>query len=169
MNFTNVTDIKPAKKQLYICRGISGSGKSTFIKAISKSFLNLGITFIECSADHFFFDKEGNYNFDVSQLGRAHKFSQRKAKEAMETNVSVVFVDNTNLKYWEMKPYIDVAKKNEYTVNVLQIHTNIETILARQITGKNVPRETILKMQQKFDNSDLPQEIIDNTFFIKGE
>jgi len=169
MDFTKAEDIKPESKQLFVCRGISGSGKSTLIEKLSKAFLDSGITFVKCSADDFFFDKEGNYNFDVSQLGRAHKYSQRKAKEAMETNVSVVIVDNTNLKYWEMKPYVEVAKEQKYDVKVLQVHTNIETVLERQVTGKNVPRETVLKMQHKFENSDLPKEIVNSTIYIKGE
>jgi predicted kinase len=170
MEFTKLEDIKPKTKQLFVCRGISGAGKSTLIAKLSIAFLEKKITFTVCSADFFFLRKNGDYDFDVSKLGAAHKHSQSEAKNAMKEGiVSIVIVDNTNLKYWEMKPYVDAAKKYGYEVNILQIHTNIETVLARQVLGKNVPKGTVLKMQQKLEDSDLPKEIIDSTVYIKGE
>jgi len=164
ISFTDPENIRPSKKQLYICRGVSGSGKSTLIEKITKNLKD----FIVCSADHYFI-KNGEYIFNVTQLGEAHRLCQLKAAKAMKENVPIVIIDNTNLKYWEMKFYIRTAKQFGYNVNVLQIHTDISLILERQTLGKNVPRETILNMFNKLENSSLPEDITQNTIHIKGE
>ena len=49
-------------KKLFLVRGLPGSGKSTFAKAL------VGSDFLVCEADKFFYDKEGNYNFDATKV-----------------------------------------------------------------------------------------------------
>jgi adenylate kinase family enzyme len=46
---------------LFLVRGLPGSGKSTFATHIWNEYA-------VCEADKFFYDKEGNYNFDPSKI-----------------------------------------------------------------------------------------------------
>jgi len=50
---------------LFLVRGLPGSGKTSFASAIWNDYA-------VCEADKFFYDKEGNYNFDGSKLKEAH-------------------------------------------------------------------------------------------------
>ena len=168
LKFTRMQDIEFADKQLFILRGISGAGKSTLVGKLGQKINKNKKHFTVCSAD-FFFMKNGKYNFDVSKLGLAHKFSQTEAENSMKDNIHVVFIDNTNLKYWEMKPYIKMAKKYGYTVNVIQLHTDIETILKRQFSCKNLSKDKVLQMKEKFDKAQLPPEIVASTIHVQGE
>ena len=52
-------------KRLIIMQGHSGSGKSTFIKEIARLGIHEGIAI---STDKYFYDDEGNYNFDENKL-----------------------------------------------------------------------------------------------------
>ena len=54
-------------KILTLVRGLPGSGKSTFANWIWNEYAI-------CEADKFFYDKEGNYNFDATKLSQAHKW-----------------------------------------------------------------------------------------------
>ena len=54
-------------KILTLVRGLPGSGKSTFANWIWNEYA-------VCEADKFFYDKEGNYNFDAIKLREAHEW-----------------------------------------------------------------------------------------------
>jgi len=62
---------------LFLVRGLPGSGKTSFASAIWNDYA-------VCEADKFFYDKEGNYNFDGSKLKEAHAW----CKQEVETRMS---------------------------------------------------------------------------------
>ena len=66
-------------KILILVRGIPGSGKSTFANLIWNSYAI-------CEADKFFYDKDGNYNFDPSKLKQAHEWCQNEVEIKMQDN-----------------------------------------------------------------------------------
>ena len=55
-------------KELFLLRGLPGSGKSTFANFVWNEYAI-------CEADKFFYDKEGNYNFDATKIKQAHELS----------------------------------------------------------------------------------------------
>jgi len=66
---------------MIIMSGVSGSGKSSC--ALKHQGLDLTNVKI-CSADNYFVDEDtGEYVFDPSQLGRAHRACQGWARAAM--------------------------------------------------------------------------------------
>ena len=126
------------EKLLYICRGISGSGKSTFAKT-------LGCPVYE--ADQYFVDSETNeYKFDPTKLKLAHKWCQLRVEHNMEDGVEKIAVANTFTQEWEMESYFELAKKYNYTVFTI--------IIENRHNGKNVhnvPEDKIQQMKNRFN------------------
>ena len=69
-------------------RGISGAGKSTYVK---KHFPNA----VVCSADNYHLDSKGNYNWKPENVAKSHGWCQNQFKKALENNEPLVVVDNT--------------------------------------------------------------------------
>ncbi len=67
-------------KIMFINRGLPGSGKSTLSSRINSVYE----TAVICSADDFFMDKNGNYNFDINKRPLAHEMAQKKAKQSCQ-------------------------------------------------------------------------------------
>lgn len=140
-------------KQLYIMRGISGSGKSTMVKGIIDSimyisdFVNWG-DFTVISADNFFIRDNGEYVFNPAMLGFAHKTCQMLALAAIDKEDKYIFIDNTNVTLWELKQYKHVilrAINKGYSVEIREPNTewafNVQELFARNTHG--VPLHTI--------------------------
>ena len=89
-------------KCLIVLRGCSGSGKSTLANQIK-------FNGVICSADDYFTDSNGAYTFDASKLDDAHNECRVKAENAMVNHLTPVIIDNTNLKIWEFKQYIQMV------------------------------------------------------------
>jgi predicted kinase len=137
-------------------RGLPGSGKSTTAKRILNKFRGIyGSIVCKCSADDYFTDDHGNYNFDATKLGRAHGACQTKAKVAMEEGISLVVVDNTNTMKKEMNPYLKVAKKQGYKVRIIMVggteEEDIKLYTSRNVHG--VPEEAIRRMAGRIKES----------------
>lgn len=99
------------------------------------------------AADDYFYDNNGNYNFDPSKLGLAHKDCQRRCEEAMfeERNV---FINNTCIKEQELVPYRKLAEEYGYKVYVI--------VVENRHGGKNqhgVPEPKLMEMEKNLRNS----------------
>ena len=104
---------------LFVMRGLSGSGKSTVVRAIVRTFPWAAV----CSADQFFVDKvTGEYRWFADGLKSAHEECQKSAEEALEKG-EVVIIDNTNVRRWEMGFYFKAAVRHGYHVVVLESKT----------------------------------------------
>ena len=132
-------------KILTLVRGLPGSGKSTFANWIWNDYAI-------CEADKFFYDKEGNYNFDATKLSQAHEWCINEVETRMKDNqvnpqfYPEIVVSNTFTQEWEMQSYIDLANQYGYT---------IFTIIMENRHGNSsvhtVPEETINKMRNRFE------------------
>lgn len=132
-------------KVLFIVRGLPGSGKTSFANLI---WNNYAIH----EADKYFYDKEGNYNFDITKLHQAHKWCQEQVETCMKDNelnpqyYPEIVVSNTSTTEKEMQPYLDLAARYGYRVVSLIVenrHGNSSV--------HNVPDETMEKMRNRFE------------------
>ena len=134
-------------KLLVLLRGLPGSGKSSFAK-------HMWSDFVICEADQFFYDSEGNYNFNPSKLKDAHKYCRDKVETFMSDNEKnpqfypEIVVSNTFTREWEMDEYFKLAKKYDYQV--------VSLIVENRHGNKNVhgvPDSKIEEMRNRFEIS----------------
>ena len=132
-------------KMLILLRGLPGAGKSTFANHMWSPYLI-------CEADQYFYDKEGNYNFDADKLHLAHAWCQNKVKTMMQDNLRnpqfypEIVVSNTSTTEKELEPYLLLAKQYDYNV--------VSLVVENRHGNKNVhgvPDETLTKMKNRFN------------------
>jgi len=125
------------EKVLVICRGICGSGKSTFAKTLGGQHYE---------ADMYFIDGEGNYTFDGSKIKEAHNWCQGMVRSDMILEYPKIVVSNTFTQEWEMEPYMMMAKEFGY---------DVFTIIVENRHGgtnqHNVPEDKLEQMRNRFE------------------
>ena len=106
-------------KELFLLRGLPGSGKSTLAESLAS-----GAGSVHFETDMYFM-KDGNYNFDASELKNAHNWCRNEVEYAMQfgyrgnpvnSPLAKIIVSNTFTQEWEMKPYFEMAEKYGYRV-----------------------------------------------------
>ena len=133
-------------KNVYIMIGVPGGGKSTWIRN------NIHGKTLIASADHFFEDEQGKYNFDKSKLPAAHKQSFNRFIQGLEDpEIENVVLDNTNTKKKSMRDYVMEANLRGYPVTIVVIQADINKAAARNTHG--VPLETIARMNDEIQNT----------------
>lgn len=134
--------------EFYIVRGVPGSGKTTFAKSICEKSIKAGLEARFFEADQYFYDSQGVYRFNRSEIGLAHNFCLENVKKALREKLDVVVVSNTSTTENEVKKYLDLAKDEGYTTYVITVenwHGNSNV--------HSVPEEVILKMRKNLKES----------------
>jgi len=129
---------------IVLLRGIPGSGKSTLGDVILQTTQSNNQDVL--SADNFFNDDKGNYNFDATKLKEAHNWCQQKCAERMKLQFSKIVVANTFTQEWEMAPYFEMADRYKY-----RIHS---VIVENRHDSKNihsVPEDKLEIMKNRFE------------------
>lgn len=127
---------------LIILRGLPGSGKTSFAKYMFSNNV--------FEADQYFYDENGNYNFDATKLHAAHMDCQNRVEKLMQMSSttqygSEIVVSNTSTTEKELKPYYDLAEKYDYKV--------VSLIVENRHGSKNVhnvPDEKLEQMRTRF-------------------
>jgi uridine kinase len=128
---------------LILLRGLPGSGKTTLGEVILHSTQGSKPDVI--SADNYFIDDKGNYNFDPTKLKEAHNNCQQICAERMRLEFSKVVVANTFTEEWEMKPYFDMAERYKYRIHTIIVENRHGS---KNIHG--VPDEKLQQMKDRF-------------------
>lgn len=129
---------------LILLRGLPGSGKSSLGDVILRSPNSSPVDVL--SADNFFVNDKGVYNFEGSKLKQAHNDCQQKCAERMKLEISRIVVANTFTEEWEMETYYEMAERYKYRVHSIVVenrHGNINI--------HNVPSEKIEQMKNRFE------------------
>lgn len=130
-------------KVLTLVRGLPGSGKTTFAESV------FGTENVY-SADKFFEDLAGNYNFNPNEIRYAHSWCQQLVNQRMlsdiESDTSIIAVANTFTQEWEMERYTELAKEFGYIVHSI--------IVENRHGNKNVhdvPDAKVEQMRNRFE------------------
>jgi predicted kinase len=137
--------------KVIIMRGVSGAGKSTWVK---KNYPHAHVV----SADLFFQGEDGKYNFDASKLGEAHAWCLRHFVELVCAGMRVdIVVDNTNTSAVELAPYAAVAAAFGLDVEIHNMHVDIYDAVARNV--HHVDTKTIERQMSRFkqESSRIPK------------
>ncbi|XP_067039783.1 NEDD4-binding protein 2-like isoform X2 [Acropora muricata] len=136
------------QKLLIMIRGLPGSGKSTLAQKLK------GAHGIVLSTDDYFY-RNKHYKFDATALGEAHEWNQRRAKKALEKQISPVIIDNTNTQCWEMRPYALMGTRLGYHIKIMEPDNswkwNVKELARRNQHG--VGAETIAKMKERYEHN----------------
>lgn len=102
-------------KILYLVRGAPGSGKSTFCA----NYISHASHF---EADMYFL-KNGVYFFDRNKIKEAHAWCQGAVAREMylTEHDGAITVSNTFTKLWELEPYIKLAHKHGFRVEIIHL------------------------------------------------
>lgn len=124
--------------------GVSGAGKSTYIK---ENFSVVDIHGVY-SADHFFM-KDGEYVFDPAKLPQAHKSCLRRFTEAVQKmqGKGYLIVDNTNTSVMEMAPYCALALAYGHELELVAIHCDPVAAARRNVHG--VPEVAVMRQHSR--------------------
>jgi len=123
-------------RKLVLLRGPPGAGKTDYAhKALNQDVdgymgmsqgeqLAIQLTHV-CATDDFFMQfkpssTDMKYVFNHRHLAANHITNQARVRLAMELGISPVYVDNANMKLWEMRPYVMLADRMGYVVSVVQ-------------------------------------------------
>jgi predicted kinase len=132
-------------KILTLVRGLPGSGKSTFANTITNEFS-------VCEADTFFYDKEGNYNFDATKLRIAHEWCKNQVEMRMKDNqlneqfYPEIVVSNTFTQEWEMEAYYKLAERYGYKVFSIIVENRHDGV-----NQHGVPDDKLQQMRERFE------------------
>lgn len=137
--------------KLIIMRGIPGSGKSTKAAQIANG--HNGTVTIRSTDDQF--KVGGVYIFNPRLLGVNHANNQRLVKEDMQKGISLIIVDNTNIKRRDFAPYIQMAKTFGYEVveEIIQAppFSDEYVKMCAERNQHGVPFESIRRMADNFE------------------
>ena len=127
-------------KTLYIVRGLPGSGKSSLAKKVTE---------LVYSADDFFTNKKGEYNFNAKLLGKAHEWCWGKVRDAMFIGAEAVAVANAFTQAWEAERYYQIAEEYGYSVFVIECQNDFGNV-------HDVPQESIDAMKERWEKDLTP-------------
>lgn len=156
-NSLGVTVTRP-NQTLIVMRGIPGSGKSTKAKElVGEGAIHSTDDLIESQGDYrkFFADMISSGNF--GPLSEMHKQNYLNAINSMESGITPVIVDNTNIRPSEAKNYVESALKLGYSDdNIKFVEIGTGGLLAEQLAERNthgVPLDKIKSMIQAYESA----------------
>lgn len=154
-NFDKVVHVaNQGIKIMVILRGPPGSGKSYLGREIINKTVNGDYPNHIFSADDYFLNERGQYNYVPDRIKNAHEFNQNRVRKKCEDGWSPIIVDNTHIKIWEMFPYCYSAVQNGYFIEICEPVTPWSRSPAK-LAMKNshgVPRNVIENMIQNYEN-----------------
>ncbi len=134
-------DLKTKKKDLFLLRGLPGSGKSTIAHLLSEG----GKYNCFSIDDYFTNEKTGEYVFKFDENHLAYKKCEESVREEMVKGAEKIVVHYTFTIEWEMEIYFSMAKTFGYRIHVLTVEN--------RHGNKNihsVGEEQLKKMEEKY-------------------
>jgi predicted kinase len=132
-------------KQMILFRGLPGAGKTE----LAEFLLNLisdHYRTVALSADDYFTDCFGSYNFEYEALKEAHEWCQEQVRQHCFMETEVIGIHNTFTTESEMQPYFELAEEYGY---------RLSTVIVENRHGSesihSVPQEKIELFRNRFE------------------
>ena len=135
------------RRTVVLIRGASNSGKSSFAQYLQWAQVE-DLSCVICTADDFMMEN-GEYKFDFKKLGFVHQQCRLKFINALENEINLVIVANTNTKYSDFNYYIENAQKYGYKVFSIVMEKRFEG----GDNGHGVPEKTLEKQEKEIIES----------------
>jgi predicted kinase len=116
-------------------RGLPGSGKTTLAQQQPA---------VHFEADMFFIKNEV-YCFNAALLAEAHQWCESQTAATLQQGQAVV-VSNTFIQWWQIEPYIQLAKRECVKVKLLEARGNYQNV-------HDVPAEVLVEMKRTYQSN----------------
>ena len=141
-------------KQVFILRGLPGSGKSHYARQLAKELVDeIESRFVILSTDDYF-ESETGYHFDKYKLSEFHNLNLARFIKALSSEIELVILDNTNIRKWEFIAYAEAAHALNYQVKEVVVGDVKDKAMQHLYYQRNVhkvPLKMINKMAYQFE------------------
>ncbi len=137
-------------KQMIIMSAVSGMGKSTYAKSLTKDHPSA----IILSADDYHINTDGVYDWKIENLSAAHLDCKIRTKAAIEAEIELIIIDNTNISPVDAAWYYEEAKIAGYEPKIVRLHGDFDAAFARNVHG--VPEKTHKNQRRGFEKAQWP-------------
>ena len=144
-----MANLSQRKIEVIILRGAPGSGKTTLAKYLQRrKYLQLDWEIV--SADDYFTDVNGVYNFVASELQRAHDKCLRQFHAFTSAGKNVI-IDNTNRRHHEFARFSGVPGASYRLYRVVSAYQSSKPIPRRVMDihmneYETHPRDTCVRL-----------------------
>merc|ERR1719253_173047 len=117
-------------RELFVLRGPPGIGKTDYavqqltdlVDVEPNEVLAARLTHV-CATDDFYEMFKGDcpeYKFEANKLETQQLRNQARVRLAMEAGIHPLFVDEPNMRLWEMRPYLVLAERLGYVPTIVE-------------------------------------------------
>ena len=143
---------------LIIMRGIPGGGKSTKAKElVGEGSIHSTDDLIESKGDYREFFADMISKGDFAPLSQMHNLNFKNSLKSMESGISPVIIDNTNIRANEAKKYVESALAMGYSDdNIKFVEIGNGGLSAEELAERNthgVPLDKIKSMMQAYESA----------------
>lgn len=145
-------NIQRGYRLMILMRGAPGCGKSHLSREIvDRSLRGANYRDFIFSSDDYFYNNAGQYRYDPHRIPDAHEFNQRQVVLRCQQGWSPIIVDNTNIRAWEMFPYVAAAVRDGYLLEIVEPATPWARS-AHQLSLRNVHQVPKFKLEKMLYN-----------------
>jgi predicted kinase len=130
-------------RTLYLIRGISGSGKSSTARKLTRH---------NVAADDFpgIYNRDGSYNMELQS--DSHRWCEAQTERWMQQGKRSIAVHNTFTRPQYVQSYLDLARKYGYAVQILHAEGVVLADGSRARNVHNVSATVLEKQKNSWEN-----------------